>query len=60
MFGPIWSIDEKDGLKAEAAGGFMLNEGEGAPTPKVIGLAAPVKSELAVEDCFSLSDLLRY
>ena len=59
MFGPIWSIDEKDGLKAEAAGGFMLNEGEGAPTPKVMGLA-PVKSELAVEDCFSLSDLFRY
>jgi hypothetical protein len=38
----------------------MLNEVEEAPTPKVIGLAAPVKSDLAVEDCFSLSDLFRY
>jgi hypothetical protein len=38
----------------------MLNEGDGAPTPKVIGLGAFVKTELVVEDCFSLSDLFKY
>lgn len=60
MFWPIWSIDVKDGLKVEAAGGLELKDVEGAPTPRDIGPAPPVNRELAVVDCFSLSDLFRY